>query len=130
MNKAIVTGRLCKDIELRTLPTGSITTDFLLAVDRRKKEDGADFISCVAWGKTAELLEQYTHKGDKLGFVGRIATRDYTNKDGVKQKITEVIIEDIEFLQPKQTQAAEKPAAPVAVEKRLTPSDDDSDLPF
>ena len=127
MNKTIVTGRLCREIELRTLPTGSITTDFTLAVDRRKKEDGADFIDCVAWGKTAELLDQYTHKGDKIGVCGRLATREYTDKNNVKRKATEVIIEDIEFLQPTQTQA-EKPV-PTAVEKRLIPSED-SELPF
>ena len=127
MNKTIVTGRLCREIELRTLPTGSITTDFTLAVDRRKKEDGADFIDCVAWGKTAELLDQYTHKGDKIGVCGRLATRSFTDKNNVKRKVTEVIVEDIEFLQPKATQA-EKPV-PTAVEKRLIPSED-SELPF
>lgn len=129
MNKAFVTGRLCREIELRTLPTGSITTDFTLAVDRRKKEDGADFIDCVAWGKTAELLDQYTHKGDKIGVCGRLATRSFTDKNEVTRKATEVIVEDIEFLQPKATQAEKPVEKPTAVEKRLIPSDD-SELPF
>lgn len=131
MNKVIMTGRLCRNIELRTLPTGSITADFTLAVDRRKKDDGADFIVCVAWGKTAELMNQYVHKGDKVGVAGRIQTGEYTDKNGIKRFTTKVIIEDVEFLQGKRNSDTSTPTDNGNID---APNDmvevDDDDLPF
>lgn len=127
MNKVVLTGRLCRETELRTLPTGSITTDFTIAVDRRKKDAGADFIQCVAWGKTAEMLSQYVHKGEKVGVIGRLQVRDYV-KDGNKRYVTEVVAEEIEFMQIRRdyTQAADEATADG---DGLTPSEDE-DLPF
>lgn len=127
MNKVIITGRLCRETELRTLPTGSITTDFTIAVDRRKKDAGADFIQCVAWGKTAEMLNQYVHKGEKVGVTGRLQVREYV-KDGNKRYVTEVVAEEIEFMQIRRdyTQAADEATADG---DGLTPSNDE-DLPF
>ena len=127
MNKVVLTGRLCRETELRTLPTGSITTDFTIAVDRRKKDAGADFIQCVAWGKTAEMLNQYVHKGEKVGVVGRLQVREYV-KDGNKRYVTEVVAEEIEFMQIRRdyTQAADEATADG---DGLTPSEDE-DLPF
>ena len=126
MNKTILIGRLCRDIELNTLPSGSLKAKFTIAVDRRKADGGADFIVCSAWGKTAELLNQYVHKGDKVGIVGRITTGEYTGKDGIKRFTTEVIVDDVEFLERKKT--AEQPGPHANAWQEVT--EDDNSLPF
>ena len=99
MNKTILIGRTTKDIDLR-YTTGKKQTAvarFNLAVNRWRKDDGADFISCVAFGKTAENLDRYVHKGDKIGIIGHIQTGSY-EKDGRKIYTTDVIVEETEFL--------------------------------
>lgn len=99
MNKVILTGRTTKDIDLR-YSTGQKQTAiarFTLAVNRYRKDDGADFISCVAFGKTAENLDRYVNKGDKVGIIGHIQTGSY-EKDGRKIYTTDVIVEETEFL--------------------------------
>jgi len=79
---------------------------FTLAVDRRfKNKDGqkeADFINCQAWGKTAEVLGQYTKKGSRIGIVGRLQVRSYDAQDGTKRWVTEVVVEELEFLESKK----------------------------
>ena len=106
MNKVILTGRTTKTIELRYTTSNVAVTQFTIAVNRDfKDKDGnysSDFINCVAYRKTAEFLAQYVEKGDKLGIVGRIQTRDYTDKDNNKKFVTEVIVENIEFLEQKK----------------------------
>lgn len=99
MNKVILTGRTTKDIDLR-YSTGQKQTAiarFTLAVNRYRKDDGADFISCVAFGKTAENMDRYVHNGDKVGIIGHIQTGSY-EKDGRKIYTTDVIVEETEFL--------------------------------
>ena len=99
MNKVILIGRPTKDIDLR-YSTGEKQTAiarFTLAVNRYRKDDGADFISCVAFGKTAENLDRYVNKGDKVGIIGHIQTGSY-EKDGRKIYTTDVIVEETEFL--------------------------------
>ncbi|MEI3212922.1 MAG: single-stranded DNA-binding protein [Lachnospiraceae bacterium] len=99
MNKVDLTGRLTKDPQSRWT-NGQESQEqicivrFTLAVNRRKKDAGADFISCVAFGKSAESLEKYCKKGTKLEISGRIQTGSYTNKDGGKVYTTDVIVED------------------------------------
>ena len=81
---------------------------FTLAVDRRFKRQGeqsADFIPCVAFGKTAEFVEKYCHKGTKLAVAGRIQTGSYTNRDGQKVYTTEVALDEVEFAESKATAA-------------------------
>lgn len=129
MNKCVITGRLCRDIELNTLPSGSIKAKFTVAVDRRKADGGADFIICSAWGKTAELMNQYTHKGDKVGIIGRISTGEYTGKDGIKRFSTEIIAEDVEFLQGKRVDG-QAPTQPKANEWQDVSASDDDELPW
>lgn len=89
--------------------TGNTTvTRFTLAVDRRVKTDGqpdADFISCVAFGKTADFVDKYFHKGMKMLLEGRIQTGSYTNKEGVKVYTTDVIAENVEFAESKKQEA-------------------------
>lgn len=103
-------GRLTRDPDIRySQGENSLAiARFTLAVDRRFKREGsneqtADFISCVAFGKTAEFCERYTHQGTKLVVEGRIQTGSYTNKDGVKVYTTEVVVENTEFAESKNS---------------------------
>ncbi|MBP5223243.1 MAG: single-stranded DNA-binding protein [Lachnospiraceae bacterium] len=106
MNKVILMGRLTRDPEVR-YTTGDqpmAIARYTLAVDRRQSrsnngqdEQNADFITCVAFGRTGEFAEKYLHKGTKIAITGRIQTGSYTNKDGVKVYTTEVVVEDHEF---------------------------------
>lgn len=110
MNKVILMGRLTKDPEVRYSQGDSslAIARYTMAVDRRFKRDGdeqtADFINCVAFGKTAEFAEKYYHKGIKITISGRIQTGSYTNKDGVKVYTTEVVVEEQEFAESKNAQ--------------------------
>lgn len=104
MNQVSLIGRLTRDPELRRTQNGNPVVSFALAVDNRHKEDGADFIACVAWNRTAELIKQYVKKGHRLAVNGRLATRTYESK-GVKHYVTEVIVADAEFLEKKEKEA-------------------------
>ena len=110
MNRIILVGRTTKEIELRSTTSGKITTSFCIAVDRRAKNT-ADFIDCVAWGKTAELLRDYVRKGEKIGIEGSLQTRTYEDKNGNNRKAVEVLVDSVEFLEPKN-QAPAEPVAP------------------
>lgn len=106
MNKVILMGRLTRDPEVRYSQgdTPTAIARYTLAVDRRTRKDGeasADFISCVAFGKSAEFAEKYLRKGTKLVITGRIQTGSYTNKDGAKVYTTDVVVEDQEFAESK-----------------------------
>lgn len=102
MNKTLLIGRTTKDPDIRYTQSEQPMTiaRFNLAVDRRFKKEGeqsADFISCVAFGKTAEFIEKYVFKGTKIAVEGRIQTGSYTNKDGNKVYTTDVVVEQVEF---------------------------------
>ena len=113
MNKVVLMGRLTKDPEVRYSQGNSsmAIARYTLAVDRRFKREGdeqtADFIGCVAFGKSAEFAEKYFHKGIKIAITGRIQTGSYTNKDGVKVYTTEVVVEDQEFAESKNAQGGQ-----------------------
>ena len=126
MNKAQLIGRITKDIELRQTQSGLSVTKFTIAVNRRKKDDGADFINCTAWSKTAENMEKYVHKGDRIGIVGRIQTGSY-EKDGHKVYTTEVVVEELEFLEKKDAANTTEPKTDA--DGFVTP-DDDFEFPF
>lgn len=106
MNKIILLGRLTKDPEIRYTPTGKAVAGFTLAVNRPfKNEEGqqdADFIPVLLWGKTAETVGNYVHKGQRLLVEGRLQIRTYTAKDGSNRWVTEVIGEHIEFIEKKE----------------------------
>lgn len=103
MNKVILIGRLTKDPELKYTPgSGTAVTTVTLAVDRQKTKDGkkeADFIPVVIWGKSAEATAQYMSKGKLIGIAGRIQTRSYEAKEGGKRYVTEVVAEEVQFLE-------------------------------
>lgn len=104
MNKVQLIGRITKDVELKKTPNGKSVTSFTLAVDRRTKDDGTDFINCVGWSKIAELMDRYVHKGDRLGISGHLQCRSY-EKNGNTIYVTEVVVEDLEFLENKKTKS-------------------------
>ena len=108
MNKVILMGRLTRDPEVRYGgANNSAVARFSLAVDRRFRREGeeqtADFINCVAFGKTAEFMEKYFRKGSKAVVEGRIQTGSYTNKDGQKVYTTDVVVEQVEFAESKNS---------------------------
>ena len=105
MNAVILVGRATKDIELRRTGSGTAVASFTIAVNRDfRTQDGqdADFIQCVAWKKTAELLNQYVHKGDRIAVNGSIRTRNYEDNYGKKVYVTEVLVSNVEFLETKK----------------------------
>ena len=110
-------GRITKESDIRYTQGEKpmCIARYTLAVDRRFKKQGeqtADFIPCVAFGKTAEFVEKYCHKGTKLAIVGRITTGSYTNKDGQKVFTTEVTVEEQEFAESKAASSQNQQAAP------------------
>jgi single-strand DNA-binding protein len=106
MNKVILIGRITKDPELRRTPTDVPVVQFTIAVNRnyqnKNGERQADFISCVAWRNQAENLARYIKKGGLLGVEGNLQTRTYDDQGGVRRYITEVICDQISFLEPKK----------------------------
>lgn len=124
MNKVVLLGRLARDPEARQGQTMTVTK-FSLAVDRRIKAEGqpsADFISCVAFGKTAEFVDKYFKKGSKMALEGRIQTGSYTNKDGQKVYTTDVVVDNVEF-------AESKAAAETKADKPVTDDEGFMDIP-
>lgn len=119
------------DPDIRRTQSGKCVASYRMAVDRPFKSDGqpeADFISCVAWGKSGEFCQRYLHKGMKIALEGRIQTRTYDDKDGKKVYVTEVIVEHHEFCESKRSADSGGYAEPA---QGFTEIDDDgSDLPF
>ena len=108
MNKVILMGRLTRDPEVRYSQgeNAMAVARFTLAVDRRFRRDDAstDFIGCVAFGRNAEFIEKYFRQGTKALITGRIQTGSYTNRDGQKVYTTDVVVEDQEFAESKNSQ--------------------------
>lgn len=126
MNKVILMGRLTRDPEVRYSQGEQATAvaRYTLAVDRRFKRDGdqqtADFINCVAFGRSGEFAEKYFHKGIKIAVTGRIQTGSYTNQEGQKVYTTDVVVEEQEFAESKA--ASDQSAAGYQPAGRPTPS--------
>jgi len=101
MNACQLIGRMGKDPDLKYTTSNTPVLTFSLAVDRRKTEDGkkeVDWIACVAWNATAELISKYASKGDQIGVAGRIQTRSWDDNDGKKRSVTEVLVTEITLL--------------------------------
>lgn len=103
-------GRLTKELELKKTPSGSSVVNFTIAVDRfgkkQPEQPDADFISCVAWNQTAELMQKYVGKGSLVHIEGRLQTRNYTSPEGHRVYITEVITERVQFLDSRSSKQA------------------------
>ncbi len=148
MNKVILMGRLTRDPEVRYSAGENSTAvaRYTLAVDRRfrRNNDGeqtADFIGCVAFGRSAEFAEKYFRQGLKVIVTGRIQTGSYTNKDGQRVYTTDVVVEDQEFAESKaaseshmnggfQAAPAPAPSAPAGYGFMNIPDGIDEELPF
>lgn len=123
MNKIMLVGRLTKDPELRYTQSGTAVTSFTLAVNRRfSKEKEADFINCVAWQKTGEFVAEYFKKGSALGLEGRLQVRTYDSENGQKHWVTEVVAEQVEFVERKGSGLNHDLGQEIVF--------DDNDLPF
>ncbi|MBP5491883.1 MAG: single-stranded DNA-binding protein [Clostridiales bacterium] len=154
MNKVILMGRLTKDPEVKQTPSNIAVCSFTIACDRRFKtqsgERQSDFINCVAWRQQATLLGNYFHKGSRIAIVGSLQSRSYDDQSGQKRYVTEVVVDEIEFVDTKsESQGSSVPSAPAqsaqATVVAQTPppaqqidpgfeasmdSDDSSNLPF
>lgn len=146
MNKVMLIGRLVRDPDIKTSQSGVAVARYTIAVDRRFKKDGeqsADFIGCIAFGKTAEFAEKYFTKGIKIAVVGRIQTGSYKNKDGQMVYTTDVVVEENEFTESKRavgenaTRSGGTSAAAIAPADATgpdgfmnIPDDIDEELPF
>lgn len=101
MNNCIFTGRLTKDPEIKTTQNGKKYINFSIAVDRKTKDSNgqrqADFIPCIAWNKTAEIIAQYFVKGSPIGVIGSLQVRSY-DKDGEKRFAYEILVNEIDFI--------------------------------
>ena len=107
INRAVLTGRLTKDAELRVTQSGLSVATFTLAVNRHSKAKGdADFINCVIWRKAAENFCNFTSKGSLVGIDGRIQTRSYENKSGQKVYVTEIVVDNFSLLESKKDRLA------------------------
>ena len=99
MNQVNLLGRLSKDVELRfTREKGTAIANFTLAVNRKFKKDEADFISCVAIGKTAEIINRYFSKGSQIAISGNIRTGSYETQDGARRYTTNIVVENFDFI--------------------------------
>ena len=107
MNKVILIGRLTKDPMVNRSNEGKAFARYTLAVDRRSKDNTADFISCVVFDRRAEFAEQYLKKGTKIAVTGRIQTGKYTNREGQTVYTTDVVVDEQEFCESKGTQQQE-----------------------
>ena len=111
MNKTVLMGRLTKSPEVRYTQNNTPVASFTLAVNRRFVKEGeerqADFINIVAWSKTAEFVSKYFNKGQQVGVIGRIQTRNYEKDDGTKVYVTEVVAEEVYFAGEKKEEHGE-----------------------
>ncbi len=138
MNKVILCGRLTREPEVRYSQGQQpmAVARYTLAVDRKYKQEGqptADFINCVAFGKSAEFAEKYLQQGTKIIITGRIQTGSYTNKDGQKVYTTDVMIEEQECAESKASQQESRPAPSTTSSDgfmNITDSVQDEGLPF
>lgn len=124
LNKAILVGRLTKDVNKKTLPSGQSVANFVLAVDRNyTNKEGArdtDFIPIMAWGKLAEILEQYTGKGMLVSVVGRLQIRKYKDRSGKNVRTMEVVAEEVSFLARPQNEKENKSVPEPKAEEEKT----------
>lgn len=135
MNKVILLGRLTKDPEVRyTQTNNTLVAQFTLAVNRRFVKQGeerqADFINIVAWGKTGEFCSKYFAKGQQVGIIGRLQTRNWDDEQGQKHYVTEVIAEESYFAETKRDENGTSETQNTVNSEEFQVIDGDDDLPF
>ena len=133
MNKVIMAGRLTGDPELRQTPSGVPVATASIAVNRKQSKEGeqqTDFFNVVAWRNSGEILAKYFKKGSSLALMGSLQTRSYTNKDGVKINLTEIVADEVYFVDSKSdSDRFGFPEAP-RVQPNFEPLAENDDLPF
>lgn len=112
INKVILSGRITHDIEIKQTSSGASVTQFSIAVERSYAKQGeerqTDFITCVAWNKTAEFIGRFFSKGRSIVIIGQLRTRNYEDKNGSKHYVTEVFVDEVQFtFEPKTSQNAQ-----------------------
>lgn len=131
MNRIVLTGRIAKDLELKTTNNGTAVLSFSIAVNRRfKNSEGkydADFFNCTAWRQTAEFISKHFLKGSMIAIEGTLQNRSYTAQDNSKRTVTEIMVENAEFCGSSEKQ--EQKPAPVQSKTEFTEVPDD-ELPF
>jgi single-strand DNA-binding protein len=131
MNKVVLIGRLVKDTTLNFIPSsGTAMQKFTIAVDKRKKEEGADFLNCVWFGKGAEATANYMSKGKQVAVSGRIQTGNYVNKEGNKVYTTDIMVEDLKLLGSKNDNFGNSLMEKSSYDENMQESVDDGDIPF
>lgn len=129
INNIVLVGRTTKMIELKQNKNGTNYVQFTLAVNRPYKDEQggqqADFITCVAWNKTAETIANYVQKGTMIGIEGRLQVRSYSNEAGVRQYLSEVLVNRFTFLESKKSSTIPEPVEPFnpAMESNINPFD-------
>lgn len=130
MNRVELVGRLTKDPELKNTQSGKSVMSFTVAVDRRiskeAKEKGtqsADFINCVAWDSSAEFLDKYGRKGDRVSVEGKIQTRNYDGADGKKVYVTEVLADNVQLLTDRSWSEDRTGVGPGDIRRAMKPRD-------
>ncbi len=117
MNKAILVGRLTKDPEVKLTSNQTQFCQFTVAVERKFKDQNGqrqvDFINCLAWKNTAIFIQKYFHKGNRIGLTGNIQTRSYEDNNGQKKFVTEIVVEEVEFVENNNKADENTTTAPV-----------------
>ena len=134
LNQCTFTGRLGADPEVKTIPSGDAVANFTIAIGSQwkdritgEKKDSTQWVRCVAWRKTAELVGTYLTKGKRVLIQGKWQTRSWENNEGKKQYMTEVSVDNVIFLDPIESQGYDKPQEP---DGGLNPKPEDDDIPF
>ena len=142
-SKAIITGNLTRDPELRNTPRGAAVCGFAVAVNRTfrgsdgQNKEEVSYIDCTAWGKLAETIAQYAKKGTGVLVSGRLSQRSYESKDGTKRSRTEIVVEDFNFIGGRNDSNDASSSAPATASSAAANIPDDipdeidlSDVPF
>ena len=141
MNKVYLIGNLTRDVELAQTPSGVEVARFSIAVSRQYQDSNGerqtDFFNCVAWRGLAETIAKYCKKGSKVAVCGSIQLRNYEDNQGIKRQAVDIIVQDCEFLTPKQEELTENRKTLTENRKTstkskptLTPVEIDEDIPF
>ena len=135
MNKVYLIGNLTRDAELAETPSGVAVARFSIAVSRQYQDSNGerqtDFFNCVAWRGLAETIAKYCKKGSKVAVCGSIQLRNYEDNQGIKRQAVDIIVQDCEFLTPKQEELTENRKTSTKSKPTLTPVEVDEDIfPF
>lgn len=138
-NKSILAGRVCNDLELKATTSGLSVVTFNVAVDRycKDKEKKTSFVSCVAWGNTAEHICRYWQKGMAIMVTGFLQSRTYEDKNNTTHYITEIVVEQVDFVESKSKEQKPQDTSPPPAQNAIssgsvviTGQDEDDDYPF